>query len=1033
MLEPSSRFARDERQTAYQVLVASSPDKLWKGNGDLWDSGKVVSGASSLVEYGGTQPRSWEQCYWKVRVWDQRGRRSDWSESAMWSMGLVGGDDGAWTGKWIGRDEMETRRVYEGIWIWFPEGHPETSTALGTAFFRRDFELPKGRTVTSAKWYVAGDDQYAIYVNGTKLAEGVGFSSVSLYDATKLFKNGRNALAASVVNGGTGPSPAGFTGILRIEFDSGEPMLIGTDAQWVSTIEKLDGWEKPGFDDSTWLKAKELGKTGMKPWGAVGMPEDRRLPARYVRKEFSVEKKVRRATVCYSGVGLSELYVNGARVGSEVLSPGLTDYDKRVLYVTHDVTRLLRKGPNAIGVILGNGRFYAPRAKTPLDTGTYGFPKLMLQMRMEYADGTTATLTSDTTWKLSVDGPILANNEYDGEEYDATREFGAWTEPGFDDSAWQAAQEVKGPAGQLAAQKSEPIRVVQTLKPVAMTEPAPGVYIFDMGQNMVGWCRLKVSGPSGTAVKLRHAETLKPDGTLYLDNIRGARVTDIYTLKGKGQETWEPRFTYHGFRFVEVTGFPGRPDLKTIEGQVVHDDLDVTGQFACSNPLLNHIYSNIVWGVRGNYRSIPTDCPQRDERQGWLGDRAATSRGETYIYRTAPLHTKWLWDMADEQKPNGSVSDVCPPYWPLYSDNVTWPSSIVMIPGALYDQFGDLRVVREIYPAAKKWLVHMSGYVKDGIIERDSYGDWCVPPEDPKLIHSKDPARKTDPALLASMYLFHDAKLMARYARLLNFDADARAFDELAAKLREGINRKFYDAEKGIYANGSQTSCVLPLAFGIEPEGAHERLFQNLVEKISVQSNNHIGTGLIGAQWLMRVLTENGRSDLAYTIASQETYPSWGYMVKNGATTVWELWNGNTADPAMNSGNHVMLVGDLLIWMFENLGAIKPDPHAPGFERIVMRPETPEGLNFARARHVTPYGPVSSEWHRSDRGFRWQVAVPPNTSAVLYIPAESEDAVRENGDRLSRAYGVRVIGVKDGRLAVEVGSGRYDFWVKARN
>ncbi len=548
-----------------------------------------------------------------------------------------------------------------------------------------------------------------------------------------------------------------------------------------------------------------------------------------------------------------------------------------------------------------------------------------------------------------------------------------------------------------------------------------------MGQNMVGWCRLKVSGPRGTEVRLRHAETLKPDGTLYLDNIRSAKVTDTYTLKGRGTEVYEPRFTYHGFRFVEMTGYPGKPELSSLEGQVVHDDLQTAGEFACSNPLLNRIYRNIVWGVSGNYRSIPTDCPQRDERQGWLGDRSAECKGETYLFDTAALYAKWLQDMADAQKPNGSVSDVCPAFWPIYSDNVTWPSSTVIIPGALREQYADERIIATHYDSAKKWMDYMGGFIRDGIIARDSYGDWCVPPEDPKLIHSNDPKRRTDKALLATAYFYHDAQLMARYATLLGKTEDARHFTELAEKLKAAFNAKFFRADTGQYDNGSQTSCVLPLAFGLVPDGERERVFRHLVSKITDETQDHIGTGLIGGQWLMRVLTAGGRADLAYTIASQKTYPSWGYMVEKGATTIWELWNGDTADPAMNSGNHVMLVGDLGIWLYESLAGIKPDPAQPAFKHILMRPEPVGDLQSVKATHHSPYGLIASDWQKQSGVFRWNITVPANTTATVYVPAKTAESVTESGKSVARALGVKLLRLENDRAVLSVGAGTYRF------
>ncbi|MDE3167686.1 MAG: family 78 glycoside hydrolase catalytic domain, partial [Acidobacteriota bacterium] len=445
-----------------------------------------------------------------------------------------------------------------------------------------------------------------------------------------------------------------------------------------------------------------------------------------------------------------------------------------------------------------------------------------------------------------------------------------------------------------------------------------------------------VRGPKGAEVRLRHAETLTPEGELYVDNLRSARATDFYTLKGGATEVWEPRFTYHGFRFVEVTGYPGTPSVEALSGRVVSDNLTPIADFSSSNPLLNQIHHNIVWGVRGNYRSIPTDCPQRDERQGWLGDRSVVSRSESYLFDVAAFYSKWETDISDTQRDNGSIPDVAPNYWVLYNDDVTWPSTFIQVPTMLYDQYADRRVVERNYPAMKRWIEHMRGFVKDNIQPKDTYGDWCVPPEDPKLIHSQDPARKTDGALLATAYFYMMNRQMARFARLLGRESDANQFETAATEMRAAFQARFFDAAKGYYANGTQTSSILPLAFGMTPAEDRERVFAALIGRIERESNGHVGTGLVGAQWLMRTLTENGRPDVALQIAAQKTYPGWGYMVSKGATTVWELWNGDTADPAMNSGNHVMQIGDLGVWMYEDLAGIRPDPDDPGFHHILL-------------------------------------------------------------------------------------------------
>lgn len=1031
-MEPADPGVRGQRQTAYQVLVASNQDSLANDNGDLWDSGRVASDQSLHVAYAGRELASEQACWWKVRMWDRDGQPSKWSLPAFWTMGLFEPSD--WQAQWIGRDEppapeRENELAGAGAqWIWFPGEKGLSAAPIGTRYFRRAFDLPADRKIRRGELILAADNEFAAAVNGTHAGAGSNFKAAVKMDVTKSLRGGRNLVAAWAKNVGGGPNPAGLVGMLQVEFESGEPVVIATDAEWRTFDRDMNQWTVLEGDDSAWQKAEVVAPVGGGPWGEVAVTdENRRLAARMLRKEFSAAQPVERAMVYFSGLGLSELYLNGDKVGDHVLSPALTDYTKRVPYLVYDVTDRIRAGRNALGVWLGNGRFYAPRGKVPSNTVSYGYPMMRLQLVLEYGDGSRETVVSDGTWKLSTEGPIVANNEYDGEEYDARRELPGWCMPQFDDGSWEPAQLVAGPAGTLVAPMIDPIRVTEYLQPKRVSEPQPGVFIFDLGQNMVGWCRLKVAGPAGTVVKLRHAETLREDGTLYMDNLRGAKVTDVYTLKGQGTEVYEPRFTYHGFRFVEVTGYPGRPGLDAIEGCVVNDDLPSAGTFACSNPTINRVYTNVLWGVRGNYRSIPTDCPQRDERQGWLGDRSAESKGEMFLFRNAPLYAKWVQDMVDAQKENGSVPDVCPAYWPIYSDNVTWPSSLVLVPGSLYEQYGDLQTIARAYPSMVKWIDYMSTFITDDIIPRDQYGDWCVPPEDPKLIHSQDPARKTAGPILGTTYFYHCLELMSRYAALLNRPEDAERFTKLAERLKKGLNAKYLRHDLGQYDNGAQTTSVLPLAFDMVPGDQRQAVFDHLVRNITEETRGHIGTGLVGGQWLNRVLTSGGRPDLAYRFATNTGYPSWGYMVAKDATTIWELWNGDTADPAMNSGNHVMLVGDLIIWLYESLAGIQSDPAAPGFKHIVMKPVVVRDLGFVTATHHSPYGFIASHWRRDGGHFTWEITVPPNTTATVWVPARTQAKVTESGRPVDQSSGVEVLRREGGYVVLKVAAGSYRF------
>jgi alpha-L-rhamnosidase len=506
-----------------------------------------------------------------------------------------------------------------------------------------------------------------------------------------------------------------------------------------------------------------------------------------------------------------------------------------------------------------------------------------------------------------------------------------------------------------------------------------------------------------------------------LDNIRGALVTDSYTPATDGLFSWEPSFVYHGFRFVEISGLDYQPATNDFIGKVGYDNMPTTGTFETSNELVNRIFKNAYWGIRGNYRGMPTDCPQRDERLGWLGDRATGAHGESFIFRNVLLYKKWIKDIEDSMNENGSISVVSPRFWTIYNDDVTWPSAFYYISNMLYRQFGDISAIKLHYPAMKRWVQHqINTQMKDYILMKDTYGDWCMPPESQELIHSQDPSRRTSGQVLSTTVFYSILQLMSEFAIINGIPSDAAAYQELAAKIKEAYNQKFFNPETAQYDNNTVTANILSLQLGLVPDGFEEKVFANIVNKTENDFDGHVSTGVLGIQHLMRGLTKYNRVDLAYKILTNETYPSWGYMVKKDATTIWELWNGDTADPAMNSANHVMLLGDLVVWFFENLAGIQNDPQTVGFKHIRMKPVFPPGLNKVNASYQSPYGLIKSNWIRNGNRFTWFITRPANTTATVELPASF------NIQRLKEQPGLLSFERTADLVIIQLGSGQYE-------
>jgi len=760
-----------------------------------------------------------------------------------------------------------------------------------------------------------------------------------------------------------------------------------------------------------------------------------RLAARYLRNEFAISKPLRRATAYVAAVGLYELYVNGRRIGNEVLTPIPSDYRKTIYYNTYDVTEIMRdSAPEAgapstdthavcVGIVLGNGRAFNMRQDKPYKNTTFGFPKCRMNIIVEYDDGTTERLVTNEKWRITANGPIRANNEYDGEVYDDNLSFNGndnenvnwngWAMVGFDDSQWLQAERTALPEGTLCGQPADGMHEENGINPVSIRQTSPDSWIADFGQNMAGWAALRVDGNKGDTIRIRYAERLTDDGKLYTDNLRSARSEDIYICSGRENgRWWKPTFVTHGFRYVEVTGgnishSSARMAQPPVKACPVNDRMSVIGSFACSDSILNKVYRNAVWGIRSNYKGMPVDCPQRDERQPWLGDRTVGSLGESFIFGNERLYSKWMRDICEAQRSDGCIPDVAPAFWNYYTDDVTWPAALPFTCDMLYRQFGNLQPIADSYPYIKRWLNHIIAEYsdRDGIITKDKYGDWCVPPERPDLIHSEDPARKTDGSLIATAYTIGSLQLAARFATLLGITDDAAKWNEQGERLTKAFNQRFLHAKRGtsprpghvlypdsvFYGNNTATANLLALAFALVPDSCRQDVVRNVVRNVVKQNKEHISCGVIGISWLLRALSDNGFADVAWRLATQNTYPSWGYMAEQGATTIWELWNGDTANPAMNSGNHVMLLGDLLTWCYQYLGGIRSDD---AYKHIRLSPcfSIPD-CDHVDVGYDTPYGHVVSRWTKTDKQVVWDVEIPANSEAEIVLDALVAGAV----------------------------------------
>lgn len=756
-------------------------------------------------------------------------------------------------------------------------------------------------------------------------------------------------------------------------------------------------------------------------------PKDdhRRLPARMVRREFNVKKTVKSATVYMSGLGFSELYINGKKVDNRIMDPTQSYYDKRIMYVAHDVTGYLKSGNNAVGVLLGNGRFFAPRIRLPVETPTFGFPKMLLQMHVNFSDGTSDTIVSDKNWKITDQGTIRANSEFDGEEYDANMELEGWDKVGFDDSKWQTAQLVKVPAGKRIAQMHEPMRVIEKLKPVSIYHSKSGGYVVDFGQNLYGMCKIKVKGPKGTKVVIRTTFDIDSTGNVNMANNRSALSTDIYTLKGKGLEEWAPRFRGQGMRYAEITGWPGELKNEDVEFLVVHSDLRKVGDFSCSNLLVNKIYANMLRSVRMQERGVPMD-PDRDERQTWLSVSEMTSETEGYMYNVAAFYESFLGEARIDQREDGCISDAGSFWHWAYTKDPCWPAVVTTIPWSNYRMYGDTRMLEDNYQMMKRWVKYLEQWLDaDFIYRKGIYSDWV----DTYTMDEKvaPPFGATSKELLSTAYFYYNMKMVEKTATFLKKPDDAIYYRALAQKVRVAFNKTFLDTKTGIYLNNTQAAYALAFEFGLVPDEYKQKVADNFVQNVLVANNGHLTVGCPGVKWLMQALTHIGRTDVAYTILTQTTRPSWGYMVEKGGTSIWERWDCDTQAPGMNGQSQTILAGYLGAWMYQTLGGIAYDPEQPGFKHIIMRPEVVGDLWWANVSYESFYGLIKSDWKCENGLFSWKVTIPPNTSASVHIPTNDAASVKVGGRTINNIPNVKYIGIERGAAVYEIGSGSYEF------
>jgi alpha-L-rhamnosidase len=808
----------------------------------------------------------------------------------------------------------------------------------------------------------------------------------------------------------------------------GKPLAPGQIYYWQVRVwdnkGKSSAWSSPAF----WRMGLLRPADWKAQWIEPGYAEDTVLrPSPLLRKSFAVSKKLRSALAYVSAHGLYEAYLNGKKIGDACLTPGWTSYDKRLQYQVYDVSSMLGKGANAVGVMLGSG-WYRGELTWEVHRNIFGHNLgVLFQLELTYTDGSKEYVVSDGSWKSST-GAITYSEIYNGEIIDARKEKKGWSSAGYNDGDWAPVKLAGESPGKLVATWNEPVKKHEVLKPVKIFKTPQGHLVVDFGQNLVGWVKLRVNGPAGDSVKLYHAEVLDKMGNFYTDNLRKAKQENIYVLKGGGEESFEPHFSWQGFRYVRVVGFPGELKADDLVATALYSDMPQTGSFECSNALLNQLQHNIVWGQRGNFLDVPTDCPQRDERLGWTGDAEVFCRTAAFNRQVNNFFAKWLQDVSADQFASGAVPHVVPNVLgPADGGSAGWSDVATIVPWTMYLVYGDKKILGDQYASMKAWVGYMEQNSDHYLWNKGGhFGDWLSYwPEG----HGER-AAITDNYLIAQAYFAHSTQLVIEAAKVLGREDDVQHYSELLKKVKDAFVRE-YATPSGRLVCNTQTAYVLALAFDLLPEAVRAAAAERLVKNIK-DYDDHLTTGFLGTPYLCHVLSNTGHTDIAYKLLLQESYPSWLYPVKMGATTIWERWDGQKPDSSfedigMNSFNHYAYgaIGD---WMYQVMAGIDTYKEYPGYKKIKIMPHPGGGLHYVQADLQTYYGLVASHWKQQDGNFFLDVTVPVNTTADIYIPGDSS-RVLEGGLALASGAGLRNVREENGYTIVEAGSGIYHFEV----